>query len=584
MRRFWAEDERDVKNPAEPASAEGRASGDGTRAAGRGWDALAMHGTGGGTRAEALAAAAGDAPPTALEAEATRVGNRLARAAPAPGPEEEARLPSSGGGRRSWIPPRFRAFLESSMGYDLSAVEIQTSGEQSRKVASLGARGGARDGSIAVNPGGVSLRTDDGRRLIAHEVAHLIQQGSVPRKPGVSATIPEVPMPRGAPPELQLDPGGGEDVPELPGYTQAGETCGATSLVSALMIWDRQRDDADVHHDTLVTACNLVLTYLAQHRDAAIAGWNDRGVDGEELHRRFRTALRAIRDHARIPGSTISEPEYRAIGMALYFLYVDGDAGLSAADISGLQARLGLETEDVTSGARSFDDIMSDSVLRSLGPGQIAQVGWYVRTGDREAEGRGSLGGHVFLIGRFGDGRWFLSDQGQSPPAELTAPTLGELWTDLEAEVRAGRSWIYLGRPSRISLGLWTGVRRLAGPEGVEAEAAGLVSPGRFLAEVDAGWTVTGDRLHAGDFVSRHYDLSEASSVYTAGHGGLIVEMPRGVFSHYRTERVRDANLSVSDIDRSDSSGGLLTHRTFYHAWLRLCSENACRAELLQVY
>ena len=63
------------------------------------------------------------------------------------------------------------------------------------------------------------------------------------------------------------------------------------------------------------------------------------------------------------------------------------------------------------------------------------------------------------------------------------------------------------------------------------------------------------------------------------------VEMPAGVFSFYRTNlATSEDNLKVADIDHDDSADGLLERREFYHAWLRLCTKDSCRASLLKVY
>jgi hypothetical protein len=128
-------------------------------------------------------------------------------------------------------------------------------------------------------------------------------------------------------------------------------------------------------------------------------------------------------------------------------------------------------------------------------------------------------------------------------------------------------------------------VRLLTDRGAVEKKTASIVPSGTFLAEVDFGALTTGERLVSGDFVSRHYSLAEAKSVGSAGFGGLIVEMPEGVFSYYRTNLVTsEDNLKVTEIDQDDSKGGLLDHKEFYHTWLRLCTNDQCRASLLQVY
>ena len=463
-----------------------------------------------------------------------------------------------------------RARIESSLGADLEPVRVHSDAGAQQAAQSFNAKAFTHQNHIYLGKG--QSPTDLG--LMAHEATHVVQQGHADSKGQFGGYAFS---PRHAP-QTHI-----QRYPMLPGYAQRGDTCGAASLVSAMMIWDRQRRDPAAPNDTVVSACNIVLTYLVHHRRRSISAWNARGLNGATLHRNLTDGLEAIRDHARLPGSQISETEYQAIGVALYVLYLDGQGGLSAAEISSLQSRLGLETQS-SDVIQSFDDIFSSSIITGLDPGQIAQVGWYVKTGPPDASGMIPLGMHAFLIGRLDTGEWFLSDQGPSPPREIQATSRTDLETAIRIAAATDGYWLLTGTPTTLVVGGWTGVKLLAGPAGVESKAQSLLSSGQFLGEVDAAWNVTGNRLHAGAFVSRHYSLSNAETVNTANLGGVIVEMPKGVFNYYRTELVSDDNLLVSGLDTGDSSGGALMRRTFYHAWLRLCSENACRASLLKIY
>src|SRR5690606_22553944 len=106
---------------------------------------------------------------------------------------------------------------------------------------------------------------------------------------------------------------------------------------------------------------------------------------------------------------------------------------------------------------------------------------WYVMTSPPDESGRVSLGLHAFLMGRLNDGEWFLSDQGPSPAREIQALTLPDLEMAIRHAVRTDGYWLFTGAPSSFILGGWTGVKVLAGPGGVEQQAAGLVEAGRFL-------------------------------------------------------------------------------------------------------
>jgi hypothetical protein len=124
-----------------------------------------------------------------------------------------------------------------------------------------------------------------------------------------------------------------------------------------------------------------------------------------------------------------------------------------------------------------------------------------------------------------------------------------------------------------------------SGGQAAEKRTPTVVFPGTFLGEVDAGVLTIGDRLFCGALVTMTSSLAQAKNVNPGGdYGGLILERPAGVFSFYRTNLVREGNLNVSGLDEGDSAGGLLMRREFYHAWLRLCSEEQCRLDLLQVF
>jgi len=549
-------------------------------------------------RAAARAAAA----PAAVQ----RAADPLAAAVAAGGgpvPGHVLALAASGLGAP--LDPAQRAYFEPRLGADLSHVRVHRGASADASTRALGALAWTAGSHVAVRGDAWAPATPAGRRLLAHELAHTLQQsgrGASPapgvNRPGDAAereaevlagratSSPAAPArwaPRAAPADgaaraVQ------RHVPELPGYSQEGDSCGAASLVSALMIWDKQRAKADAPNELVVTACNLILTWMTQWRQRTIDGWNAKGAKGEELYKLILRSLMDIRDRARAPGAAIGDGDYKDIGTALYFLYVDKQAGLSASAISSLQTRLGLETGTTSAGAMKWDDIIGSPVVTGLKPGQIAQAGWYVRTTKPDAEGKVKLGHHAFLIGRLNDGRWFLSDQGMDPPTELTAADLPTLDAAIRIAAREGRSWIHTGAPETIIAGTWTGVKLLAGPAGVRSKAAALVPKGTELAEIDAGVTTTGQTLVAGDFVSTHYALADASAVGTGSGGLLIVEMPQGVFNVWRTNPVSDDNLKATGIDEGDSKGMLLATHTFFHAWLRLCSAQMCKAQLIQVY
>ena len=97
------------------------------------------------------------------DAAAAHVAQRPARAAPAGAP---AAGPQP-------LPATVRADMEERFGVDLSAVRITTGADAPRR---LGARAFALGASITFAPGEYAPDTPEGRRLLAHELAHVVQQ------------------------------------------------------------------------------------------------------------------------------------------------------------------------------------------------------------------------------------------------------------------------------------------------------------------------------------------------------------------------------------------------------------------------
>jgi hypothetical protein len=513
-----------------------------------------------------------------------------------------------------------RARFESLFGRDFSHVRVHSSEQAAASASAVNALAYTVGRDVVFGRGQYAPRTGTGQRLLAHELAHVVQQSDrssfagdeiqigdagspleteADRMAGaaLSGIAPPASIGRADAAVLQKDGPSAEAEAEaaagkttlttLPGYSQKGDTCGAASLVSALLIWDRDKRDPAAPSKAVEAACNIILTQLAQHKKQTVDGWNAKRMNGELLYTTSVSAITGIRDAARVPGGKISELDFQVIGGTLYLLYVDAGKGLSAGAISAIQRSLGLESGR-SENVQSFSEIFGGSILTGLKPGQIAQVGWYVKTGKPNAQGQVAVGHHAFLVGRLQDGTWFLSDQGPTPAVEFKAPDLLTLQRIVSAASSTGTYWLFTGSLSDFSMftvGGWTGVKLLTDRASVESKAASIVPSGTFLGEVDYGALTTGDRLVSGDFVSRHYALAEASSVDTKSGGGLIVEMPTGVFSFYRTNLVTsEDNLKVTDIDHDDSKGGLLERREFFHAWLRLCTKDSCRASLLKVY
>ncbi len=92
-----------------------------------------------------------------------------------PGKEFEQKLEQSGGKGQS-IPEEERDPIEEIMGADFSGVRIHNDTEANDLSRQINAQAFTRGEDIFFNAGKYNPSTDDGKRLLAHELAHVIQQ------------------------------------------------------------------------------------------------------------------------------------------------------------------------------------------------------------------------------------------------------------------------------------------------------------------------------------------------------------------------------------------------------------------------
>lgn len=88
---------------------------------------------------------------------------------------DASQLPTKGGAE---LPLSVRKDFEPRLGYDLSQVRIHSDSEASHSARSLNAVAYATGNHLVFGEGKYSPNTVAGRRLLAHELAHVIQQGS----------------------------------------------------------------------------------------------------------------------------------------------------------------------------------------------------------------------------------------------------------------------------------------------------------------------------------------------------------------------------------------------------------------------
>ncbi|HYR12440.1 MAG TPA: DUF4157 domain-containing protein, partial [Longimicrobium sp.] len=145
-----------------------------------------------------------------------------ARAVPAVSAQVESRIGDARGGGDA-LPPESRAFFESRFGSDFSGVRVHTDSRATSTSRELGARAFTVGTDIFFGEGEYRPDSAAGRRLLAHELTHVVQQG------GGTATHPAwTPSPREEPvvrhgdelqaPEPDAGPpaGGGASAPVPP--------------------------------------------------------------------------------------------------------------------------------------------------------------------------------------------------------------------------------------------------------------------------------------------------------------------------------------------------------------------------------
>ncbi len=104
-----------------------------------------------------------------------------------------------------------RAAMEAGFGRNFSAVRVHTDGLAAASASAVGARAYAVGHDVVFGAGEYRLGSPDGRRLLAHELAHTVQQGAS----AGSLAVQRGPLaPASAPPAV---PKPGQDRPRLPG-------------------------------------------------------------------------------------------------------------------------------------------------------------------------------------------------------------------------------------------------------------------------------------------------------------------------------------------------------------------------------
>jgi hypothetical protein len=103
---------------------------------------------------------------------------------PETGPSLEGNLRSLQSGGQP-LPPATRAFFENRFGYDFSAVRVHTGPAAAEAALAVHARAFTHCHDLVFGPGEWAPESEAGQRLLAHELAHVIQQNAGGQTPAI---------------------------------------------------------------------------------------------------------------------------------------------------------------------------------------------------------------------------------------------------------------------------------------------------------------------------------------------------------------------------------------------------------------
>lgn len=261
------------------------------------------------------------------EREADRIADAVT-SPPAPVPEEaRADLPSlpaapalSGVGPGRPLDPAARAMLEPRFGRDLGAVRVHEGPEADEAAQAAQARAFTVGRDVVFSPGQYAPGTPDGRRLLAHELAHVVQQ-SAPGSPPVAQRSPwDVNPPQPAAPAAAPEPAAGAQLPTI-------VEIGPTEVISSQD--PRLADFVKTVQGALSPASTVYVTGFWDANTATTEGGLQRG-DAEQRAKLAKAALSALGIPAKnivtgaMDRTLLSDPKGSPAGLVRIAFYPTG--------------------------------------------------------------------------------------------------------------------------------------------------------------------------------------------------------------------------------------------------------------------
>jgi len=157
----------------------------------------------------------------------------------------------SGGGQP--LDPDTRAYMESRLGTDFGDVRVHNDAQARACMASLGVRALTHGNHVAFGTNGFAPYTLEGKRLLAHELAHVVQQSRGGEPPGLDPTAPHERAARDAADAVAASEG-------------AVAVEGATSVGLAA---DREADRIVLTPSIVLTSSDLDVSAMPPIRDVA---------------------------------------------------------------------------------------------------------------------------------------------------------------------------------------------------------------------------------------------------------------------------------------------------------------------------
>ena len=109
-------------------------------------------------------------------------------------PTRDMPAASSSGGTGQPLPESVRSYFEPRFGHDFSKVRVHTDAEAADSAREIGARAYTVGPNVVLGEGQYAPKTGQGRRLLAHELAHVVQRGYAASRTGseLSSVYPSI--------------------------------------------------------------------------------------------------------------------------------------------------------------------------------------------------------------------------------------------------------------------------------------------------------------------------------------------------------------------------------------------------------